>query len=336
VFDTDHELKRLGAGSEFGTAGADAVVIPVAASADREWALAVIGTVPPDAEPSLRVIARVAAARLQALAGARADETRQHFENLTTQGAAALELTAVRILRELVDRAGAASGALTMTRGGEARRLAAVGPQDARAESGAGADSARADRIVRVLPLGGDFLATLELRAGADSELTPEAAAIARVCADVVRPWLAGTLVSMQDASGVFERLWVVADFSRRLQEEFERAKRFHLDLALILVDVAAPEAVTAALQEALQNELRGSDVLGATGTRQVGALLTHTNGIGLDTVVMRLKERLAEAAVRLDVSELRVGRAALSPECRTAEALVTAAMLSAEPVIIH
>ena len=44
----------------------------------------------------------------------------------------------------------------------------------------------------------------------------------------------------------------------------------------------------------------------------------------------------LADAAIRLNVSELRLGRAAYSQECGTADALLTAAALTAEPVIVH
>jgi hypothetical protein len=186
------------------------------------------------------------------------------------------------------------------------------------------------------MTLGGDHRAVLELRAAEGTELTPEAAAMTRVCADVVTPWLAGTVRSLQGVTDVLDGVWIAPDFSRRIYEELERAKRFDLDLALIVVDVAAPAPAIAAVQEALRSELRGSDVLGATGSRQVAVLLTHTNGMGLDRVVGRLKQRLAVAAERLNVSGLSLGRAALSPGCRTAEALLAEALLTAEPVIVH
>jgi hypothetical protein len=290
----------------------------------------------PEADTILRVIARVAASRLDAFGVAHAQATRRHFEDLAAQGAAAPELTAMRIVHELVHRTGAGSGALVLVKAGETRRIAAVGSQGDSAERPLEPEGFRADRCACLMELGSDCRAVLELRAARDAELAPEAAAATRACADVLKTWLAGTLSALQNAEAVLDSASFVSDFSRRIHEELERAKRFDLDLALILVDIAAPAAALADFQETLRRELRGSDVLGATGSRQVAALLTHTDDMGLDRVVGRLKHRLADAAGRLNVSGLRLGRAALSADCRTAEALLAEAALSAEPVIIH
>ena len=88
--------------------------------------------------------------------------------------------------------------------------------------------------------------------------------------------------------------------------------------------------------QEALRRELRGSDVTGAMGGTRVAALLTHTDALGLDNVVRRVRQRLADTAERLNVSGLRLGQAAFSPEVRTADALLEMALRQAEPVIVH
>ena len=105
--------------------------------------------------------------------------------------------------------------------------------------------------------------------------------------------------------------------FLTRIQEELERARRFDLRLSLILIDVRAPSDTMAQLQEALRRELRGSDVTGAMGGTQVAALLTHTDALGLDNVVRRVRQRLADTAERLNVSDLKLGQAAFSPEVR-------------------
>ena len=81
---------------------------------------------------------------------------------------------------------------------------------------------------------------------------------------------------------------------------------------------------------------MRGSDVTGAMSGTQVAILLTHTDAMGLENVVRRLKQWLADAAEDLDVSQLRLGQAALSPECRTADALLELALRRAEPLTVH
>jgi GGDEF domain-containing protein len=108
------------------------------------------------------------------------------------------------------------------------------------------------------------------------------------------------------------------------------------LCLSLILIDVGAPSEAMAQLQEALRRELRGSDVTGAMGGTRVAAILTHTDALGLGNVVRRVRQRLADTAERLNVSNLKLGQAAFSPEVRTADALLELALRQAEPVIVH
>ena len=186
-------------------------------------------------------------------------------------------------------------------------------------------------------PLGDDDRAVLEVRASGGHELTADAAAVAQSCATVLRTWLAGTLSSFDATSALLEPESIsVPAFSSRIQEELERAKRFDLRLSLILIEVTAPSDAVSQLQDALRRELRGSDVTGAMSGRQVAALLTHTDALGLDDVVRRLKRRLADAAERLNVSDLKLGQAAFSPEMRTADALLELALRQSEPLIVH
>jgi hypothetical protein len=82
-----------------------------------------------------------------------------------------------------------------------------------------------------------------------------------------------------------------------------------------------------------VRRELRGSDVLGTMNGDRVAALLTHTDSTGSTKVVGRLRHRLGEAASRFNLRGVRVGHAAFSAECRTAEALVLQAARDAQPV---
>ena len=77
-------------------------------------------------------------------------------------------------------------------------------------------------------------------------------------------------------------------------------------------------------------------DLLGTTSPRHVAVLLTHTDDRGLDNVVVRLRRRLADAAGRLKISDLKLGQAALSAECRTADALLSRAVSESEPIVVH
>jgi GGDEF domain-containing protein len=148
---------------------------------------------------------------------------------------------------------------------------------------------------------------------------------------------LAGTLTSFDATAAILDVNAVgVPPFLTRIQEELERARRFDLRLSLILIDVHAPSEALVQLQDALKRELRGSDVTGAMGGTQVAALLTHTDALGLDNVVRRVRQRLADTAERLNVSGLKLGQAAFSPEVRTADALLELALRQAEPVIVH
>jgi hypothetical protein len=297
--------------------------------------------VPREADGVLRLIGRVAGAQFSLLAVRRREEARLEFEALVAQTTKAPELVAIRVVHSLVQAVKASSGSLTLSRNGNTRRVAAIGPTPTEPSLPLASDSLLTpERFVCVLPLGPlgeNDRAVLEVRASGGHELTADAAAVAQSCATVLRTWLAGT-VSSFDATTVLLDPEVVSvpAFSSRIQEELERAKRFDLRLSLILIEVTASSDAVAQLQDALRRELRGSDVTGAMSGRRVAALLTHTDALGLDNVVRRLKQRLADAAERLNLSDLKLGQAAFSPEMRTAEALLELALRQSEPVIVH
>jgi len=111
------------------------------------------------------------------------------------------------------------------------------------------------------------------------------------------------------------------------------------LRLSLVLIDVPhespVGDNVASWMQDAVRQELRGSDVLGTMNEHRVAAILTHTDSSGSDKVVGRLRQRLGEAASRLNLAGVRVGHAAFSPECQTADALLSRAAREAQPVSI-
>jgi hypothetical protein len=340
VLGSETDLRRLASSGDLGEAGAvhDALVVPLAVGRGAEWVMVLIGSVPSDADVVVRLVARVAGSRFSWFAERRAEHARRHFETLLGDTTKAPELIAMRGVLSLAQSVKASSASLALTRNGHTRRIAAVGQGSSDGVPPVTASHVfSADRLVCSLPLGGSDGAVLDLRAASGHEFSADAAIVTEACAAVLRTWLAGTLASLDASSAMLDGTAATTPaFAARIQEELERARRFDLRLSLILINVTAPSDAVAKLQDALRRELRGSDVTGAMGTHQVAALLTHTDALGLDNVVRRLKQRLADAAERLNVSDLRLGQAACSPDVRTADALLALALRQTERVTVH
>jgi len=334
------DLRRLTSVGELGeaAAGHDALLVPLTANGTLDWVLAVIGSVSVEAEVVLRLVARIAGMQYATFAERRAIDARRQFDSQLADTTKVPELVAVRVVHLLAQALEASSGSLSLTRLGLTRRIAAVGSPTREISTIMPAEGLLSpDRIVCMLELGGDDVAALDLHAGSGRQFSTDDAVVARACASALRTWLAGTLTSFDATAAILDvNAAGVPLFLTRIQEELERARRFDLRLSLILIDVHAPSEAMAQLQEALRRELRGSDVTGAMGGTQVAALLTHTDPLGLDNVVRRVRQRLADTAERLNVSGLKVGQAAFSPEVRTADALLELALRQAEPVIVH
>ena len=334
---------RTGPIPEWGqsTAGSEVVLVPLAVGDDPDWVLALIGTFPQDAESLFAVLGRIVGVQLETIRSKRRDRTRERFQALVEQGGAVPELLAVRLVRELADLTGAAYASLVANRQGRERRIVCIGAWSE--VPGASTESSAVEhftptQFVCQLTLNEDAFAVLDLRPAAGQSFSVDAQLITRVATRVLQSWLVGAESSLSDASRVIVRP-AVSEFVRRIEEELERAKRFDLRLSLVIIDI--PPAATgldraaSVMQDAVRQELRGSDVLGTMNGDRVAALLTHTDGAGSNTVVGRLRRRLGETASRLNLTGIRVGHAAFSPECRTAEALVSQAARDAQPVAL-
>jgi GGDEF domain-containing protein len=252
----------------------------------------------------------------------------------------------VDIVRELLEMTGAGSAALTLNQRGRQRRLVTIG--------NIGLIAARSslpshgevdwlfgpDQFTCELRLDASASATLELRPRSGETFTPDAALVTRAAGRVLHVWLRGAEPSLrEDAAAVPAPSATVTAFVRRIEEELERARRFDLRLSLVLIDVPpqvqGEREIFAQLHDTLRRELRGSDVLGKMNAQRVAALLTHTDVPGSHKAVGRVRRRLAETALRLNVAGVTIGHAVFSPDCRTAEALVSQALRDAEPVAV-
>jgi hypothetical protein len=332
------DSQRLASTADLGEVGAghDAILVALSRQPRADWLLALLGHVPSDADAVFRQIGRAAGMQLEAQAERRASDMKARFEELVVQTKAP-ELVAMHLLRDLVASVHASTGSLTLTRLGQTRRIAAVGTTESAAASAPSTAPIRsADRMTWPMTVAPHVEAVLDVRAS-DGAFTPASAMVIESCATVLRTWLVGSLSTFDATDSMLDAAVAPEPaFSARIQEELARAQRFDLRLSLILIDVNAPSSSVAQLQDTVRRELRGSDVTGSMSGTRVAVLLTHTDAAGLDNVVGRLKQRLVDAAARLDVSRLRLGRAALSPNCRTADALLALALRQAEPLIVH
>jgi GGDEF domain-containing protein len=335
--------------------GSEVVLVPLPSAGCTEWVLALIGGIPQDVEVVFPILGRVVGVQLEAMRARRRDRVRDRVESLLVADSRPVEAIAAQVVGELAEITGAASATLALNRQGRWRRLVSIGSIAPAPSTVAGAQSDwlfSSDQFVCEFQLNPGIRAVLELRPGSGETFNPDAAQVTRVTAGLLEVWLRGAEASLaaQPAqvaqavrlpeSTVREMMPpVMSAFLGRIEEEMERARRFDLRLSLVLIDVpwqmpVEGEAV-AQLQEALRRELRGSDVLGKMNGRRVAALLTHTDAPGSHKVVGRVRRRLAEAARQLNLGGITIGHAAFSPDCRTAEALVSQAMRDAEPVAV-
>jgi hypothetical protein len=305
--------------------------------------LALLGALPADAESLLPVLGRIVGVQLNTIRARRRDRTRDHFESLLLKDGAAPELRVVQMVRSLAEMTSAASATLTLDRRGHLRRLVSIAVSPvAPGHAGEAADGWQftPDRFVCVLPVTDGVSATLELAAGVAERFTVDAALVTRIAARLLQSWLVGAEPLLADEA--MTRVSVepeVPGFIRRIEQELERAKRFDLRLSLVIIDIPAPSPAEAdgpaQLEETLRRELRRSDVLESMPGRRIAALLTHTDAPGSFQAVVRLRRRLAEAATRLRLPGVTVGHAVFSPDCRTADALVSQATRDAEPIAV-
>ena len=337
----DGDTIRVAAIPEWGAAGnSEVVLVPLSASETPELVLALIGTLPADADLLFGLLGRIIGFQLDAIRSRQRDRIRDRFESLIKQGAGGPELLAVGLIRELATLTGAGYASLVLNRRGSKRHLVRFGTTAAvppSADESAG-DRFSSSQFICRLPLSASSFAVFELRPAEGKAFDRDAELVTRAAAAVLQSWLTGAEASLDEVVPQPQAATaMVPEFIRRIEEELERAKRFDLRLSLVLVHIQphgnGTHNATWIMQDALRQELRGSDVLGRMTDDRLAALLTHTDSSGSDKVVSRLRRRLGEAAIRLNLSEVRVGHAVFSADCRTAEALLSQALHTAQPV---
>jgi hypothetical protein len=218
--------------------------------------------------------------------------------------------------------------------GGPLRVLAAVGGTtiggDEPANDGDLQPVVTPTRIALPIHSGEQRQGLVELSTVAHQPLGPDAARIAQTGAECLALWLAGAVRSLSFA-GLVPAEAPSGGFEGRIAQELERARRFDLEVGLLVIDTDPSFATRHALVlepilAAVRSQLRGSDLLGRLGDGAVAALLVQTGAGGVNAAAARVEQQLAWLAADGRVPHPTVGRAAYPVAAESVHALVAAA----------
>jgi hypothetical protein len=320
-FSSGGDLDDLGLGGRH----QEVVVMPVGRAASPEWLLILAGAIDHEVELTFAAIARVLAGELVARDAARLQRWQSLLADLMRAPGAAPERVMLSMLEGLAGELSLSMARLTLNSDGEERVLAALGPSQAPVDAAAVAGTQSF-----TVGIGPDATLTLLLAPGVDARL---AALQTSSWLTAVQPWLPNAIAQMSMREALFDVPQVdESPFECRIQEEIERAKRFNLGLGLVLigpVDTRGSDLDT--LLSSIRAELRASDLMGRLRNGLVAVLLVHAEPIGTESVINRLRRRLAGPGDRSSARQTQVGRAVFSPDTSSADALIALALRQAQ-----
>jgi hypothetical protein len=242
------------------------------------------------------------------------------------------EQTITRALRLLAERCHATTGAVTTLTRDSQRVVAVVGhaaPSLWPVADGEAHVTIEGDRMAVTLSAGRDLSVSIELAQAGETEFDQTTRYAFERAGEVLQAWLCGLAGTAEGRRALLGLAPTESSgFLARIEQEIARAKRFNLNLALVVVRGRNPLDDPSRLDEMLRSvraELRDSDVLGAMSPVEVAALLIQTDSEGGEAVVRRLHKRLADDDTSA-AGFASVGHAVFSPECATAGALLTRA----------
>jgi hypothetical protein len=315
---------------EFRWSPGDVVLAMLPVGDEDEWVLALGGHLPPASETLVAALAQSLAAQLATRSQNRLQQVRDTIHAAVVREEST-DRIAFNVLRLLIDQTNASAGVLTLHEGAQARQLAVYGSANPVATLPREPLLA-ADQFVYPMALGHGRTAVIDLRSNTAFTLTDSRAL--RAAAGIVHPWLAGREATLRPLTSPEAR--AVSGFAHRIAEELERAKRFDLGLAVVVIDLLGsptPGPTMDRVLAAVRTELRGSDLLGVLDDSRIAALLVHTDAAGMSSVLPRLRRRVADLTHTLGVPYPKLGRAVFSDECRTASTLLSKAMQNLEVV---
>jgi hypothetical protein len=276
------------------------LLCPVPAGGDVEWLITLSGALDGEVESTFSLLGGLVGNLLEHARLKLDRQCRERWERLLLQGKD--RITIQEFLEDLAKCVSADRAHVVIGSGRGEQIPAAVGEpiEGAAAPGAATAPQRESHRLVFPMEVNGAGWAVLELRA-TEAGFTPWKATLAGAAAATLQSWLRRFGDRHPELPGGADELHATV-FGRRIFEEVERAKRFDLEVALLLVELGAgaepPAGETVrGLLDLVRQEVRGSDLVGRLGRARIGALLVQTGEAGAARVSGRLKLRLEERA---------------------------------------
>ncbi|HEX2457698.1 MAG TPA: diguanylate cyclase [Vicinamibacterales bacterium] len=297
-----------------------------------EWIILLAGALDQNAELTFSAIARVLGGELQARDRARIERWQERLDATAHDAQRAPEPVVQGLFEALVAEVGADGGRVTLRKSGAERALAAIGSAPTNGSAARSGDQ-NTGVLANTFPL--SRLTEVRMELWSSNVLGRSATMAAQAWGRAVRPWLAETVAGVADASGRTEPIVDVSAFERRIQEEVERAKRFHLGLGLVLIGASPRDEEERerlhALVDVIRPELRASDLLGRVRGDRMAVVLVHAAAEGAESVALRLRERLTALSEHVALTTVQMGNAVFSAECASADALISQALRHAQ-----
>lgn len=304
------------------------VLLPIAANpqAPPVWILTITDLRDSKVPAPILMLCRILGILLEQLTIRRAVDLRERLMRRLTQQGESFNALVAGLLDELMFTVQAAEGRLFVKLDGGFQTVATKGKGfelAAEPETIIGAPALTPTYMAFATLVGTDGAFVLEVRAAEEQSFTVSHARLMEAAIAILRIWGAGVTRGAATVSG--ERLGRQQMFEQRIEEEISRAKRFKLELGLLLFEVppgiqGGPGAAVTLREvpKAIQRQLRRSDLLGWLAGGQLAAVLVHTGAKGVNSAGARLQRSLEAIARSLALPALRVGYASFPGDAET------------------
>jgi hypothetical protein len=299
------------------------VLLPIAASAQAQprWVLAIPLETDGVVSPNLLVLCEVLGLCLDRMVARRAQELRKRLTRELIERDDAVTELANAALSQVAGFLGASQGRLVTgvgetqsTEGTEPRTMAAVGGDWTAGPAPSlepGQSIMTARRLTMTFSVGTRARTTIDLAAPEGSDFTITHGVLLESGVGVIRMWLAGVL---DGAAAHVVEPEPTPGFEVRVGEELARAKRFHLQTGVLVIDLAPGAERPAARRTALPipdvvvRQLRTSDLVGRLEDGEICALLVHTGADGTTSAATRILQGLEKLAEEHELPHVALG----------------------------
>jgi hypothetical protein len=327
------ELEHLGWSETHG----EVLCVPAGGHDRRpDWVLAVAGVVDAQFERVLSVACQTFALRCDSIATARRAQVCTRLRHRLARSEDSIPAQVTEALAEFATAAGATQARLLAREAadGPLRLLAAIGGSIGGTVVPPACERVISDQCVSIpFAIGAEIGAVLELRTVNAQPFHGGVSPLVEDAAGVLAVWLSAVLREPSRRRFGLDVEPAPSAFERRVKEELARARRFGLQVGLVVIDTPRHHEprhalVLTPLIEVIRGHLREADVLGRLTHGQLAALLVQTPADGLEVVAVRLAT--ACRAVATEGGPWRLGRAAYPRDGEAAATLIAAARADA------